>query len=42
MILSKSLDKNIEKIVAKNIKCKLDVVKSDPTEINGKRRVLNY
>ena len=41
-IVSKSLDKNIEKIVAKNIKCKLDVVKSDPTEINWKRRVLNY
>ncbi len=41
-IVSKSLDKNIEKIVGKNIKCKLDVVKSDPTEINWKRRVLNY
>lgn len=41
-IVSKNLDKSIEKIIAKNIKCKLDVVKSDPTESNWKRRVLNY
>lgn len=42
LIVSKNLNKNIEKIIAKNIKCKLDVVKSDPTETNWKRRVLNY
>lgn len=41
-IIKKDFDKEIEKIVAKNIKCKLNVVKSDPTETIWKRRVLNY
>lgn len=41
-LINKKFDSETETTVAKNIKCKLDVVKSDPTETNWKRRVLNY
>ncbi|MDD5770192.1 MAG: 3-dehydroquinate synthase [Candidatus Gracilibacteria bacterium] len=41
-IINKKFDKNTKEIILKNIGCKLNIVKSDPTETNGKRRVLNY
>lgn len=41
-LINKKFGKEIEKVISKNIKCKLLVVKSDPTETIWKRRVLNY
>jgi len=41
-LINKKFGKKIEKVISKNIKCKLLVVKSDPTETIWKRRVLNY
>lgn len=41
-IINKNFSKETEKIISKNIACKLKVVKSDPFELNWKRKVLNY